>query len=82
MGRKKVDIKFLENEKTRKVTFQTRVGGIVKKLYDLNQLCKIKASLVLTDLEGNLITYSNTSELQLVLSDDYNDLRNFSVSAF
>lgn len=72
MGRKKIDIKYVEDEKTRKLTFQTRVGGIVKKIYDLNQLCKIKVSLALTDLDGNLVVYSNTSDLMLVLSDNFN----------
>lgn len=82
MGRKKLDIKYLEDEKSRKTTFQTRVGGIVKKLYDLNQLCNIKVSLVLTDIDGNLITYSNTTDFQLILNDNFNQLKDFSVFAF
>ena len=59
MGRKKIDIKYVEDDKERRVTFKTRVGGIVKKIYDLALLCKVKASIVLTDLGNNFLIYSN-----------------------
>lgn len=61
MGRKKIDIKYIEDHKTRRTTFKTRLGGIIKKLYDLTVLCKVNVSIVLTDLDGNLVTYSNSN---------------------
>ena len=83
MGRKELDIKYVEDEKRRKITFKTRLGGLIKKLYDLTVLCKVNTSLVITDLEGNLITYSNSNLIQLLVSDDFNSRKHdFSVSAW
>lgn len=69
MGRKKIEIEYIENRKNRKATLKARVGGILKKLHDLTILCGVNISLVMTDLDDNLITYSNKNTLQLLVSD-------------
>lgn len=83
MGRKKCDITYIEDEKSRRLTYKIRVGGIIKKLHDLTKLCKVDASVVLTDLDGNLVTYSNTNQLQLFVSDNLNRIKDdFEVTVF
>lgn len=83
MGRKKIEIEFIENRKNRKATLKARVGGILKKLHDLTILCGVNISLVMTDLDDNLITYSNKNTLQLLVSDQFNHKKeDFSVTVW
>lgn len=83
MGRKRIDIKFIEDRKVRKSTFNTRIGGIIKKLYDLAILCGVKVSLVVTNTEDDIVAYSNSNSIQLLVSDQFNNHKNdFSVSVF
>lgn len=72
MGRKKLNLKYIENYTSRKFTFKSRIGGVVKKLHDLSILCGIQASLVVTDHDGNLVTYSNNQDIQLLVKDSFN----------
>jgi hypothetical protein len=41
MGRKKLEISYIENYTNRKFTFKARIGGLVKKLHDLSVLCGV-----------------------------------------
>lgn len=83
MGRKKIEISYMENEANRKATFKARIGGLVKKLHDLSVLCGIQATLVVTDTDSNLVTYSSSNEIQLLVKDTFNSNKNdFKVTVY
>lgn len=45
MGRKKIDIKTIGDERLRNITFNKRKAGLLKKAAELSKLCKIKVHL-------------------------------------
>jgi len=47
MGRKKIQIKKIEDERVRKVTFSKRKGGLVKKAMELSLLCDCDIGLII-----------------------------------
>ncbi len=71
MGRKKIDIKLIEDKKDRQVTFAKRKIGLLKKAAELAILCGTKVSLLFTDLSDQLHTYSNTDDVRLLVSSRY-----------
>ncbi|KAE9587232.1 hypothetical protein Lal_00004616 [Lupinus albus] len=46
MGRKKIEIKMLEDSNTRQVTFSKRKTGLFKKAYELSILCGSEVAIV------------------------------------
>lgn len=73
MGRKKIEITYIDNKVNRKATFKARIGGLVKKLHDLTVLCGIQATLVTTDTDSNLVAFSSSNEMQLLVKDTFNN---------
>ncbi|ORX96706.1 SRF-like protein [Basidiobolus meristosporus CBS 931.73] len=49
MGRKKLKIKTIENEKQKHVTFSRRCSGLIKKAHELSVLCDRKVVLLMFD---------------------------------
>lgn len=83
MGRKKISIEYISNKVNRKATFKARIGGLIKKLQDLTVLCGVQASLVVTDTDSNLVAYSNSQQIQLLLQDGFNrQKKDFKVKVF
>lgn len=75
MGRKKIEIKFIENKKERavdksnKVTFCKRKHGLLKKAAELATLCGVKVGLVFSDLYGCIHYFTNSSEIKMELAE-------------
>ena len=71
MGRKKVEIKFIENKKERvvvsanQVTFCKRKHGLLKKAAELATLCGVKVTLMFTDLGESVHYFSNETGLKI-----------------
>src|SRR3990167_7239506 len=71
MGRKKIEIKFIENKKERvvvsanQVTFCKRKHGLLKKAAELATLCGVKVSLLFTDLGDYPHYFSNDHEVKI-----------------
>jgi hypothetical protein len=61
MGRRKIAIKKLDDDRTRKVTFTKRKGGLMKKAMELAILC---------DSETFLVTFSSTGKMYAYASHD------------
>ena len=60
MGRKKIKISYIENEKFRKVTCCKRKKGLVKKAMELSLLCGNDILLIIRDSTNNqAILYTN-----------------------
>merc|ERR1712139_76282 len=47
MGRRKIDIAYLTDDRVRKVTFCKRKGGLFKKADDLSKLCGVEVAVVI-----------------------------------
>ncbi|KAH9756718.1 Agamous-like MADS-box protein AGL104 [Citrus sinensis] len=71
MGRVKLEIKRIENNTNRQVTFSKRRNGLIKKAYELSILCDIDIALIMFSPSGRLSHFSgrkrdiqNKEELQ------------------
>eukprot|EP00035_Acanthoeca_spectabilis_P039160 m.59552 g.59552 ORF g.59552 m.59552 type:complete len:333 (-) comp9468_c0_seq2:2331-3329(-) len=59
MGRKKIDIHYIEDAKKRKITLSKRKTGLLKKAYELSVLCGCEMAIVIFDSEQKLYTYGS-----------------------
>ncbi|RDX85186.1 MADS-box protein FLOWERING LOCUS C, partial [Mucuna pruriens] len=59
MGRKKLEIKRIENKSTRQITFSKRRNGLMKKAHELSILCDANVALVVFSSTGKLFELSN-----------------------
>jgi SepF-like predicted cell division protein (DUF552 family) len=60
MGRKKIPIKPITDERNRHVTFNKRKSGLIKKAMELSILCNCQISLVIFNAENQLFEYCST----------------------
>lgn len=49
MGRAKIKMKFIENQKARKITFIQRQKGLIKKVSEFSRKFEVEACLVVYD---------------------------------
>ena len=59
MGRRKIEIERIENERHRQVTFTKRKGGLIKKATELAILCEAEVGVIIFGQNGKLSMYSN-----------------------
>jgi len=57
MGRNKISISKIYEEKRRKVTLRKRTAGLIKKAYELSVLCGAEISLVIHSVDRGTISY-------------------------
>ncbi|XP_027341871.1 MADS-box protein FLOWERING LOCUS C-like [Abrus precatorius] len=67
MGKKKVEMKRIEDKSTRQVTFSKRRNGLMKKARELSILCDAKVALVIFSSTGKLFELCNGDSLTKVL---------------
>ncbi|CAL1355044.1 unnamed protein product [Linum trigynum] len=58
MGRKKVEMKRIENKSSRQVTFSKRRSGLIKKAREISVLCDLQVALVVFSPHGRLYDFS------------------------
>lgn len=63
MGRNKIKIERIKNERIRQVTFYKRKRGLLKKAMELSLLCEVKVLMCIVDKNDKTTIYS--SELNL-----------------
>ncbi|XWS33290.1 hypothetical protein CRYUN_Cryun22dG0068700 [Craigia yunnanensis] len=68
MGRVKLQIKRIENETNRQVTFSKRRNGLIKKAYELSILCDIDIALIMFSPSGRVSHFSGKKRIEDVLS--------------
>lgn len=73
MGRKKIEIKYIDNKKERVVTFCKRKMGLLKKAAELATLCGVKVSLLFSDLMDNYHYYTNDPKVGVDLESVIKD---------
>ncbi|KAI3489914.1 hypothetical protein L1887_45945 [Cichorium endivia] len=61
MGRGKIEIKRIENNTNRQVTFCKRRNGLLKKAYELSVLCDAEITLIVFSSRGRVYEYSNNN---------------------
>ncbi|XP_047320856.1 agamous-like MADS-box protein AGL80 [Impatiens glandulifera] len=49
MSRSNEKYAFISNDHVRKITFKTRKGGLIKKMYELSTLCGIEGCVIITN---------------------------------
>lgn len=59
MGRKKIDIKKIGDEKTLLVTFAKRKVGLFNKAYELSQLCDCKVAILIFTNKNKIHKYTS-----------------------
>ncbi|KAH8555639.1 hypothetical protein BGW37DRAFT_418761 [Umbelopsis sp. PMI_123] len=60
MGRKKIKIQRIADERNRQVTFLKRKHGLMKKAYELSVLCDCEVALIIFTANDKLVQYSST----------------------
>ncbi|XP_073141114.1 agamous-like MADS-box protein AGL11 isoform X2 [Henckelia pumila] len=61
MGRGKIEIKRIENNTNRQVTFCKRRNGLLKKAYELSVLCDAEIALIVFSTRGRVYEYSSNN---------------------
>ncbi|PQP91678.1 MADS-box protein CMB1-like isoform X1 [Prunus yedoensis var. nudiflora] len=67
MGRGKVELKRIENNINRQVTFAKRRNGLLKKAYELSVLCDAEVALVVFSTRGKLYEFCSGSSMEKTL---------------
>lgn len=74
MGRKKIAIAPISDERNRAVTFLKRKSGLLKKAYELSTLCSCSIGLLLRSESGRLTLYASHGQPEFVsLINDYHE---------
>ena len=61
MGKGRVQLKRIENEINRQVTFSKRRSGLLKKAHEISVLCDAEVALIVFSTKGKLFEYSTDS---------------------
>ncbi|KAL7135113.1 hypothetical protein ABFS83_11G071300 [Erythranthe nasuta] len=67
MGRKKLEIKRIEDNGARMVCFSKRRNGLIKKAKELSVLCDVDLATIIFSNRGKLFQYSSTHSIDPVL---------------
>ncbi|CAG8495751.1 1557_t:CDS:2 [Paraglomus occultum] len=67
MGRKKIQIKPIKDERNRQVTFLKRKFGLMKKAYELSVLCDCEIALIIFNSNNKLVQYASTDIDKILL---------------
>jgi len=74
MGRKKIQISRIGDERNRQVTFTKRKFGLMKKAYELSVLCDCDIALIIFNSAGKLFQYASQNMDNVLLRyTDYQD---------
>ncbi|RKP13234.1 hypothetical protein BJ684DRAFT_6359, partial [Piptocephalis cylindrospora] len=67
MGRRKIQIKTIVDERSRQVTFLKRKQGLMKKAFELSVLCDCEIGLIIFNSQNKLIQFSSTDMDRILL---------------
>ncbi|KAI9353949.1 hypothetical protein BD770DRAFT_137547 [Pilaira anomala] len=74
MGRKKIKIQPIQDERNKQVTFLKRKHGLMKKAYELSVLCNCEIALLIFNTSGKLVQYASTDIDHILMKyTEYND---------
>ncbi|CAA2955660.1 agamous-like MADS-box AGL8 homolog [Olea europaea subsp. europaea] len=67
MGRGRVQLKRIENNINRQVTFSKRRSGLLKKAHEISVLCDAEVALIVFSPKGKLFQYATDSCMEKIL---------------
>lgn len=67
MGRGRIQLKRIENNINRQVTFSKRRSGLMKKAHEISVLCDAEVAVIIFSSKGKLYEYSTDSSLERIL---------------
>lgn len=67
MGRKKIQIARISDERNRQVTFTKRKFGLMKKAYELSVLCDCELAVIIFNSHGKLFQYASNDMDKVLL---------------
>ncbi|KAM6950703.1 myocyte-specific enhancer factor 2A-like isoform 1-T1 [Lycodopsis pacificus] len=74
MGRRKIQITRIVDERNRQVTFTKRKFGLMKKAYELSVLCDCEIALIIFNSSNKLFQYASTDMDKVLLKyTEYNE---------
>ncbi|OAA55018.1 srf-type transcription factor [Niveomyces insectorum RCEF 264] len=66
MGRRKIEIKAIKDDRNRSVTFLKRKGGLFKKAHELSVLCSVDVAVIIFGTNKKLYEYSSNDMRELI----------------
>ncbi|KAI0221984.1 Myocyte-specific enhancer factor 2C, partial [Massospora cicadina] len=60
MGRKKIEIKAISDERNKQVTFLKRKLGLMKKAYELSVLCECEIAVIVFNSSNKLYQFASS----------------------
>ncbi len=73
MGRRKIEIKPIKDERNRSVTLHKRKAGLFKKAHELSVLCSVDIGIVICGHQNKVFEYSSTNMSDIL--DQYSIVR-------
>ncbi|KAG7651992.1 Transcription factor MADS-box [Arabidopsis thaliana x Arabidopsis arenosa] len=70
MGRRKIEIKRIENKSSRQVTFSKRRNGLIDKARQLSILCESSVAVVVVSASGKLYDSSSGDEIEALFKPE------------
>lgn len=74
MGRRKLEIKRIEDKSARQVTFSKRRNGLLKKAKELSVLCDLDIGVIIYSCRGKLYQYCSSNNSLTEILRRYNSL--------
>ncbi|EOO03242.1 putative mads-box mef2 type transcription factor protein [Phaeoacremonium minimum UCRPA7] len=71
MGRRKIEIKAIKDDRNRSVTFLKRKGGLFKKAHELSVLCSVDVAVFIFGSNKKLYEYSSCDMRELITRYTY-----------
>ncbi|KAI1209734.1 uncharacterized protein F4807DRAFT_88472 [Annulohypoxylon truncatum] len=71
MGRRKIEIKAIKDDRNRSVTFLKRKGGLFKKAHELSVLCSVDVAVFIFGQNKKLYEYSSSDMRDLITRYQY-----------
>ncbi|GJW53902.1 transcription factor, MADS-box [Tanacetum coccineum] len=68
MGRGKVELKRIEDKTSRQVSFSKRRSGLMKKAYELAELCDVDLALLVFSPRDKLVEFSTGERISIPLT--------------
>ncbi|KAK8260100.1 hypothetical protein V6Z11_D13G099800 [Gossypium hirsutum] len=74
MVRGKAQMRRIENDTSKQVTFSKRRNGLLKKAFDLSVLCDAEVALIIFSSRGKLFEFARSSHLVIETSQEISDV--------
>ncbi|PIM97430.1 hypothetical protein CDL12_30100 [Handroanthus impetiginosus] len=74
MGRRKLEIKRIEDKSARQVTFTKRRNGLLKKAKELSVLCDVDVAAIIFSSRGKLYHFCSTDRVKSHLSLSFKEI--------